>query len=333
MQVNYAILGRMSYTIAVDVGGTQIRAGSYPSESLTPSRLERIATRHPSLSPLERVIEAISSVWPADEPVASIGIAAPGPVDPYAGIVREAPNIPGWNDLPMRKELEEHFQVPVALGNDANMAALGEWKYGAGKGHHYLIYLTVSTGIGGGVIVADQLLVGASGLAGEFGHITVDPNGPLCGCGHRGHLEAYASGPGMAKWVSGEIEAGVNSTLALEHPITAKAIGLAAEHGDELAIAALARSGEYIGRAVADFLHLFNPTAIIVGGGVSRTGHFLMDPMSTTMKANVISPYYLENLTLTTAALGDNAGLMGALALGRGLTEGVASLVERNHTH
>jgi glucokinase len=135
----------------------------------------------------------------------------------------------------------------------------------------------------------------------------------------------------MAKWVAGEIEAGVHSTLALEHPLTAKAIGLAAENGDELAIAALARSGEYIGRAVADFLHIFNPSAIIIGGGVSRTGHFLMDPMSTAMKANVISPYYLENLTLTTAALGDNAGLMGALALARSLSEGVASLVQRNH--
>jgi glucokinase len=115
-------------------------------------------------------------------------VAAPGPTDPFDGIVLEAPNIPGWTNLPLKKLIQEHFKVPVAIGNDANLAALGEWRFGAGIGHRNLVYLTVSTGIGGGVIIDNQLLLGTRGLAAELGHVTVIKDGPLCSCGHRGAL-------------------------------------------------------------------------------------------------------------------------------------------------
>jgi glucokinase len=279
--------------------------------------LARVSTVHPSLSPLERLYDLIASIWPEDEAVTSIGVAAPGPVDPYQGIVYAAPNIPGWIDLPLRALLEERFKAPVSLGNDANLAALGEGMFGAGLGHHHLIYMTVSTGIGGGIIIDDRLLLGVRGLAGEIGHVTVLPGGPLCGCGQYGHLEAVASGTAIARWTEQELARGAASILPAGAAITAKEVAAAAQNGDELAITAFKRAGAFIGQTLASYLHIFNPTAVIIGGGVSRSGPLLMEPMKAAMREHVISPHYLENLTLTTAALGDEVGLMGALALAR----------------
>ncbi|HEX7974153.1 MAG TPA: ROK family protein [Anaerolineales bacterium] len=307
----------MSQHIAVDIGGTQLRAASYASDSLTPLKLARTSTRDPHLTPLERLQDLIASIWPEDKEVAAIGVAAPGPIDPYHGVIYAAPNIPGWNNMPLRQILEDSFHVPVVLGNDANLAALGEWQYGAGQGHHYLVFLTVSTGIGGGVIVDDRLLLGSRGLATELGHITVLPGGPLCGCGQSGHLEALASGTAIARWVREELARGMESTLPLHENLTGRMISQAAEKGDALARAALERAGTFIGIAVADFLHIFNPSVVIIGGGVARSGPLLMDPLAAAMKAHALNPQYYADLTLTTAALGDEAGLLGALALAR----------------
>jgi glucokinase len=307
----------MSVIIAVDVGGTQIRAAVYRKNHLHPSVLDRISTRHERSTPVERLIQLIESVWPEDEPVTAIGIAAPGPLDPYQGVIIAAPNIAGWIDLPLQKTLEDHFNVPVILGNDANLAAYGEWCYGAGQNHHHLIYLTVSTGIGGGVISDDQLLIGVRGMAAELGHVTVQPDGPLCSCGKRGHLEALASGTAIAQWVEQELSEGAVSTLPYDQPITTKLVAQAAKQGDELAKAALARSGTYIGQALANYLHIFNPSIVIIGGGVSQSGPLLLDPLRAAMCEHVLSEEYIDQLILTTAALGDEAGLMGALALVR----------------
>lgn len=315
--MNYAILHGVSASVAVDIGGTQIRAACYSGNSQTPSKLSRVSTQHPFLSPLQRLYELIESVWPEEEAVSGIGIAAPGPIDPYRGMIYAAPNIPGWYDLPLRSLLEEHFQIPVVLGNDANLAALGEWKFGAGQGHHHLIYMTVSTGIGGGIIMDDQLLLGHRGLAAEIGHVTVMLDGPLCGCGQRGHLEALASGTAIAHWVEQELAEGAVSILPADQAVTAKQVASAAQEGDELSIAALARAGTYIGRALADFLHIFNPSVIIIGGGVTQSGGLLLDPIKTCLKEHVLSPHYLDELLITTAELGDEGGLMGALVLAR----------------
>lgn len=307
-----------SYLVA-DIGGTQMRAALFPAEGQTPIRVERIPTQGSNQLPLERLLNLITSLWPQGDQVLGIALAAPGPTDPFEGVVLEAPNLPGWVNLPLRKRIEEHFGVPAAVGNDANLAALGEWKFGAGRGHHHLIYLTVSTGIGGGVIVNDALLLGARGLAAEMGHITVVPEGPMCGCGQRGHLEAVASGPAIARWVEEEIQQGVPSILQkdLQHgkPLSAKDIAAAARKGDELARAALARAGDYLGVAIADYLHIFNPSAVIIGGGVTQSGPYLLNPLRNALKEHVLSPHYIRDLTITTASLGDEVGLMGALAL------------------
>ncbi|HSB65083.1 MAG TPA: ROK family protein [Anaerolineales bacterium] len=300
--------------IVADVGGTHIRVACFPVHSQKPSILKRIATVGPD-SPHDRLLQLIATVTPKDEDIAVIAVAAPGPLDPFAGIVYEAPNIPSWINLPLRKLIEDRFHVPVAIGNDANLAALGEWRFGAGVGHRNLVYVTVSTGIGGGVIIENQLLLGARGLAAELGHLTIIPDGPLCGCGQRGHLEAVAAGPAIAAWVEQELSQGIPSTLVKGKPITAKDVSKAAKQGDELAKAALARSATFIGTAIADYLHIFNPSMVIIGGGVSQSGDNFLNPLRTAMNEHVMSKKYLDDLILTTSALGDDVGLMGALAL------------------
>lgn len=307
----------MRVYIAVDIGGTHIRAASYPAHHHKPLKHEIILTKHPTEQAWDRLVKLVASIWPDGEEVAGIAVAAPGPVNPYQGVILSAPNIPAWVDLPIESLLQERFGVPVAVGNDANLAALGEWKYGAGKGHRNLVYMTVSTGIGGGVILDNRLLLGYRGLAAELGHITVQRNGPRCSCGQRGHLEALASGPAISRWVQGEIAHGVPSSLSSSKQITSKQVAEAAKQGDDLSIRALCRAGAFIGRALADLLHMFNPSIVIIGGGVSQSGELLMGSMRSEMKTHVMNPHYLENLTLTTAALGDETGLLGALALGR----------------
>jgi len=316
----YAILCAMADTyIVADIGGTQIRAALFPSYQTTPVKIVRTSTQGDGQEPLERLLNLIATIWPVSDRVVAIAVAAPGPSDPYEGIVFEAPNIPGWTNVPLKKHLQERFQTLATIGNDANLAAMGEWRYGAGKGHNHLLYVTVSTGIGGGVISDGKLLLGVRGLAGELGHITVDPNGPMCGCGKRGHLEAIASGPAISRWVADEISRGVPSILSSRVNFSAKDVAWAANENDLLAKTALKRAGTYLGIAFADFLHIFNPSAIIIGGGVSRSGSHLLVPLRNALREHVISEAYLEDLVITTAALGDEVGLMGALALAQTL--------------
>jgi glucokinase len=248
--------------------------------------------------------------------VEKIVVASPGPLNPETGVIYASPNIPGWENFPIGPELEKRFGVHTKLGNDANLAALGEWRFGAGQGHHHVLYLTISTGIGGGVISEDHLLLGSRGLATELGHIQVLPDGPLCGCGQRGHLEALAAGPAIARYVHEQIEAGASSVLHGKHKITAKEVSIAASEGDALSIQALERAGTYIGQALASYVHMFNPSVVIFGGGVSFSGSFLLDPVRAALKAHVMDQSYLTDLVIVNAALGDDAGLMGALALG-----------------
>ncbi|HVN56116.1 MAG TPA: ROK family protein [Anaerolineaceae bacterium] len=307
----------MSIYIAVDVGGTQLRVATFTEVGITPRQQARIPTKSAQGKTIDRLMDLIASVWPVDDRVAAIGVAAPGPTNPRLGIVYKAPNIPDWVDLPLRQILEDRFNVPVCLGNDANLAALGEWRFGAGQGRHNILYLTISTGIGAGVICDGHLLLGENGLAGELGHITVLPDGPVCGCGQRGHLEALSSGTAIAAYVTAELAKGRESSLSATLNPNAREISRAAKQGDPLAIEAFARAGKYLGIAITSFLHSLNPSMIILGGGVSQSGHLLIDPAEAVVRASVMAPEYLNDLIITTAALGDNAGLLGALALVR----------------
>jgi glucokinase len=302
----------MSAIIAIDIGGTQLRAAVYPQNSTIPIKVKRVPSRGMEEGVFDRLTELVDSVWP-NEPVDIICAAVPGPLNPYTGIIIETPNIPSWTNYPLAELLSKKYNVPAFIGNDANMAVLGEWLYGAGQGHHDIVYITISTGIGGGVICGDNLIEGFRGMATELGHITVVPDGPVCSCGVKGHLEAVASGTAIAKYVSEQIAAGRKSILA-NGSLTARQVSEAAGQGDELAKEAFVRAGEFIGQATADFLHMFNPSILILGGGVTLSGALLLDPLKDSMRRHVMDQAYLDGLVVTTAKLGDDAGLLGSLA-------------------
>lgn len=304
----------MEIYIVSDIGGTQIRVAAFEVDTLNQISLKKIPTKNNDQTPLDRLIQLIEETK-LEYSVRAIAVAAPGFLDPDLGIVYEAPNIPGWDNLPLKKILEEKFNTPVYLGNDANMGALGEWKFGAGIGHRNLLYLTISTGIGSGAIINNELLLGNKGLAGEFGHVTILPDGPLCGCGKRGHIESLASGTAIINYVNQEILSGKLSTLKNIEKITGKDIHQAALNGDDLAIKAYERAGKFLGIAIANFLHMLNPSILIFGGGVTSAGEFLFAPMRKALQESIISPAYLEGLTITKAKLGDDVGIKGALAL------------------
>ena len=308
-------MGDMTVFVAVDIGGTQMRAASYAPERLEPIKHRKIPTQASKAGGLERLLRLIEEVLPAGEPVSAIGLGSPGPLDPHTGYLLAPPNNPEWHNFPLAPKIQEHFGIPAFLDNDANLAALAEYRFGAGKGYHDVLFFTVSTGIGGGVIVADRLLQGNHGLAAELGHIIVDPDGPPCSCGFRGHLEAFSSGPAIVKYVLGELESGVASSMRRDADMTARDVAEAAQKGDALAIRAYQRAGEYLGIGAASCLHAFDPAIIILGGGVSQVGSLLLEPFHASLRQRVFHPRYLEDLVITRAELGDEMGLLGARAL------------------
>jgi len=307
--------------VAVDLGGTNIRAAMFPTAEPTPSAIVRVPTRAAEGpdAVIGRIIGAIEEVSSGVGDGIRIGVGAPGLIDPHRGVVVEAPNLTAWINTPLRDRLVQHFACPVAIGNDANLAALGEWRHGAGRGTHNLLFLILGTGIGGGVIIDDRLLVGARGLAGELGHMTIDPDGPLCGCGKRGHVEALAAGPAIARRARERIAAGEPSALGSGATraagITAEDVAAAALAGDPLAREVLADAGSVLGLHLANLVHAFDPEIIVFGGGVSQIGAPLFEPMEESLRRNVLHPAYLEGLRLERSALGDDAGLIGAMVL------------------
>jgi glucokinase len=313
----------MSPVVAVDFGGTNIRSAFFPAESIQPIKQIKIKTKAEEgpEAVINRMVGAIEEVAPTQREGLRIGIASPGPLDPFRGIILSTANLPGWESIPLAEQISTRMHCPVVINNDANLAALGEWKHGAGRGVNDLIYLTISTGIGGGVITQGRMLLGARGLAGELGHMRVTQDGPMCGCGQRGHIEAIASGTSIARIVRNRINAGEASILTdmiedLEE-LESVNIGIAAQEGDALAISAIENAGKAIGSHIASLVHAFNPDRIIIGGGVSQLGDLLFTPIRKTLTEEIIHPAYLQDLKVVPAELGDDAGLIGAMVLAR----------------
>lgn len=320
LSLSYVIILTMVALVTVDIGGTSMRAAAYPSNSISHTSRNKITTesyKGTKGTVFENLIGLIHSVWPDDSDVAAISVAVAGHLNPRTGFLFNSPNIPGWKDFPLGDKLREVFPIPIIIGNDANLAAVGEWKYGAGIGHSDLIYITISTGIGGGIIFDNILLEGHNGLAAELGHVTVQPEGPICHCGKKGHLEAFASGPAMVDFVRQMLSEGKESTLNLNNDFSAHDIALAAHNGDNLAIRTFNRAGSYLGQAIASYIHIFNPSIIILGGGVANSGSIFFDPLMKKIKNDVMDPIYFQDLEIVPAKLGDDAGLVGALVVAR----------------
>ncbi len=247
-----------------------------------------------------------------------VGVASPGAVDVGRGVVPGAPQLPGWHDVPLRDIMSRRLGRVVYLENDATAATMGEHAFGGGRGTRHMLYLTVSTGVGGGMIIDGKLYRGASGAAGELGHITLDPSGPPCGCGGRGHLESLASGTAIAKRGAELVANGESQVLAelseREGPVTAEMMGRAVEMGDVASREAFHLAGHYLGIALASYVNIFNPEAILIGGGVARSGDLFMDQARTTMHGlGMKQP--LRDVRLDLAVLGDRAGPLGMVAV------------------
>ncbi len=307
--------------IAVDLGGTRLRTALCSPDGTIQKRIEKKtkAQRGPQ-AVMERVIQTIHQVWPQQGTVQAISIVAPGPLDPFEGVVIEAPNLPDWDHVPVRDILTKAFSLPVFVGNDANLAALAEHRFGAGQGLDDLIYMTISTGVGGGIILGGKLLLGSKGLAGEIGHMIVQPGGPLCGCGNRGCLEAVASGTAIGREARVLVSGGKGESILQaaggdREAVESRSVGQAAAKGDPLAIKLLADAGRNVGIAIASLMHLFNPQRFILGGGVSQAGDLLFEPVRESAREWAMSPLYWQGVDILPAALGDDVGLLGALAL------------------
>ena len=301
----------MDAIITLDIGGTNIRCALFHAENVTPVKIDKISTVAENETPIDRIIQLVENNWPDDRKVIGISAAAPGSIDVRENKVILAPNIAGWNNIELGSILQKHFSTKVLVNNDARLAAIGEWKHGAGRGHDNLLYFTISTGVGGGAIIGGRILQGAVGIATELGHIVLQDDGPECGCGKFGHLESYSSGTGIQNFVRRKIAAGHPTIMKSKAPST-KEIAQAAEKGDKLSITAFEQAGYYLGIGIANYLHIFNPSCVIFGGGVSQSGDLLFRPFRESLNKHVMKPNYLDNLKIALAELGDDVGLIGA---------------------
>jgi glucokinase-like ROK family protein len=247
--------------------------------------------------------------------VLAIGVGVPGPIVMDAGMVLAPPIMPGWDRFPIRTTLEEMWKLPVSLNNDAELGALGEWACGAGRGQQNLAYIKVGTGIGSGMLFNGEIYRGATGSAGEVGHLTIDENGPQCTCGNRGCLEAIAGGKAIAQQAREAVRGGQRTQLSLISPvenISAKDVAAAARRGDLLSQQILAQAGGHLGVAIAGLVNLFNPGMVIVGGGVAQIGDLFLEPVRKAVQKRSL-PAAARAVRITTALLGRRSAAMGAV--------------------
>jgi glucokinase len=318
--------------VGVDLGGTQIRTAVLRGATLL-SRVGALTGENPIPDRViprlfQAVEQALDKAGITLDQIAGIGICAPGPLNSRTGTVFDPPNLPGWNGVPLRDIFSEQFSVPIFVENDANAAALGEYMFGAGRGSREVVYLTISTGIGGGVISDGKILTGISGTAAELGHITIDWRGERCNCGNIGCLERITSGTAIARKANRAIAEGKGDellTFARTHQqntgdpritieLTARTVALAAEAGIPLARDIIATAAEALGIGLVNIIHIFNPEIIILGGGVTQMGPLLLDPAIQIVQGRTMR-VPREAARIVLAELGPNVGLVGAGAL------------------
>lgn len=310
------------YLAGVDIGGTKILTiiadgqGHILAEdrTATPSQEEPQAAVEVITASLKAAAAQANIAIPA---LAGIGLAAAGACDVFRGIVTTSPNLPQWHNVPLARMVQERLGVLCFLENDASAAALGECAFGAGRDCQHMLFLTISTGVGGGIIIDRRLYRGTCGSAGEMGHMTVAAQGPPCKCGSRGCLEALVSGWALAQQAQ-ELLArgqapGLARLLAGAEP-TAAAIHQAALDGDTDALGLIQQAGRYLGIALASLVNIFNPQLIVIGGGLSNMGEMLLAPARQLVRERAFS-LPAEAARIEIAHLGQRAGALGALAV------------------
>jgi glucokinase len=310
--------------LALDFGGTKHTAAVIsPGQRQWQAHQRAFSPPNADASTDLKIMISLAHEVLAGEKPTAIGVSFGGPVDFTTGTVRLSHHIPGWENIELQRLLESEFGATASVDNDANVAALGEHRFGAGQGYNSLLYITVSTGVGGGWILNGQPWRGAGGMAGEIGHTVVDPNGPMCLCGKRGCVERLASGPYIAQqvkeWLQAESNQGkVLRTLVKDNveDITAQLVSQAAEQGDNLASQALEQAGWALGVAIGNTANLINPQRFVLGGGVTKAGERFWEVVRRVARETALPEVDFE---IVPATLGDDAPLWGAVALAENL--------------
>jgi len=309
--------------LGIDLGGSKILTAVVKSEGevLSSNESTTRATEGQDIviqSIVDSAHSAMKQVSCTISEISAIGIGAPGISNPEAGILFTSPNLPGWRNVLLRDIIQNKLDKKAFLINDANAAALGELYFGAARNTHNFIYVTLSTGIGGGIVIDGKIYTGAIGTAGEIGHMTIDDNGPICNCGNKGCWEALASGTSLAREAKRRIKEGAKTSILkytegdLEK-VTAPIIHSAAEQGDKLARDLIARTGYYVGVGIANLINIFNPELIVVGGGLSNIGDMLLKPAFKEAADRSYKEAF-QAVRLVSAGLGRNSGVLGAAA-------------------
>jgi glucokinase len=306
----------MEYIIGIDLGGTQIRAVLADTSGRILNRVQALTEAHQGpQSVIERVLQAVEqmqAMLPPGGSVRGIGVGAPGPLDPVSGVLFSAPNMPGWHHVPLRDILAERTGLRVALSNDANAAVLAEWYFGGGIGYRHLVYITISTGIGSGIIVDGRLLLGRLGSGGELGHAMLDD-----GSGLLRSWEQVASGTAMraaaVEWMARDPDTLLHR-LATPQTVTSADVAMAAARGDGLCQQLMDREGDLLGLGFVNALHLYSPEIILVGGSVVTANPSLLERARAVVQERVISDIY-RSVPIEVARLGGDVGLFGAVSL------------------
>lgn len=311
------------YVVGVDLGATKILSLAVAAGGRVVGRDRRPteASQGPD-AVIQRIVasvrQAIAEADLREAELRGVGISAPGPCDVRRGMVTHPPNLPGWRNVPLARIMREALNAPTLLENDANAAAYGEHRLGAGQPYRHMIFITISTGIGGGFIIDGAVYPGASGAAGEVGHMTLEENGPPCGCGRQGCLEALASGSAIAREAGTLLTQGrcplLARLLSEGRPLDAESVHLAAQQGDEDARALIERAGRYLGLGLANLINIFNPQGIVLGGGLCRIGAMLLDPARAVVRERSFSQSFAD-VSIVQGELGDQAGALGVAAL------------------
>ena len=311
----------MRYVVGIDIGGTNIVAGTVAEDGSELLGLVSQPTfpEQGADAVLARIVKlARDSMKAAGKTIAGLGIGAPGPLDTKRGVVLLTPNL-GWTNFPLRDRLQAELKLPATLDNDANCAVFGEWWRGAARGARHVVGLTVGTGIGGGIVLDGAIYHGASDIAGEIGHMSIDSTGRRCKCGNYGCLEAYASGPNIAARAVEGIEAGADTALPkyvkgdLDR-ITAQVVYEAAHDGDEYALEVVRDTAKFLGAGVANVINIFNPEVVVICGGVTLAGDRLFVPLRSEVKRRAFKPA-VEVCRIVPGELTGTAGVYGAAAV------------------
>lgn len=295
--------------LAIDFGGTQTRAAWFNNDFTLIHRYKTLSqVEEPQATVIQRIIDTARQVVPADSDIEGIGMAAPGPLNIKNGVILHARTLPGWKDVPIAQLVSAGFGgIPVAVNNDANLGALAEHQLGAGQGANPMIYLTISTGIGGGVVIDGKVFTGGYGFASEPGHQLFQlPDGEIK------RLEEIASGTALGLTGVDRAPNHPESSLHNLEKITGKSVGEAAQTGDALALEIIGEAAHYLGLGLVNVLHLFNPQAIVIGGSVTLLGDLLFDPVKRLIQERVMDPVFWRDDMIRVATMGDDVCLYGA---------------------